>query len=296
MGRPPVPASTIADACARITGTDKYDVKPETRRRYAEIGRLLIEFFGHDIDLTTMTRQDYRDWHDWLLTRGTRLTTVNSYRRRARAVWNRLRRRGYDVVDIDGLTKLEKAPIPTGKAINDDHLGWLLNIANIRDAAMILYTAQAGFRRQTLTKLRVSETKIWQGPEGRWRIATNIPEEKTSAPRTVFGGHEAALAVMLWLEIRQHDSDYLFNSLVTGEPLTVHGISTVMEKLKRRSNLPEDANTFWHALRHRFAQMKLTDHDAAIVAQWMGITVDTVLQVYATRSVEDLEAIYYGDN
>lgn len=291
-----LPASKMGDEAARIPGTDRYDVKSTTRRQYRKVGALIRKYFGHDIDVTTMTREDYADFHQWLLDRNSGSTvTVNSYRRVCRAVWNRLRDRGWQLVDIRGITRMEPEPTPDGKAITDDHLAWLMSIANIRDLAMILVAAQSGCRRQTLARLRQSQMKLWEGPDGRYRVAFKIPSEKGGRPRMLFAQHEAALAIMTWLAIRRFDSDHLFNSLNDGEPLTVFGVETAMRKLRERSNLPLDAHAHWHALRHRFAQKRLNHFDAKVVADWMGISVETVLLVYAARTNEELEALYFGD-
>lgn len=292
----PLYASQMGDEAARIPGTNRYDVKNTTRRKYRAVGSLIRQYFGSDIDVTAVTREDYAEFHDWLLERKTSVITANTYRRVCRAVWNRLRERGWNLVDISGITRMEPEPTPDGKAITDDHLSWLLGIANTRDLAMVLVAAQSGCRRQTLPRLKLSEMKVWEGPDGRYRVAFKIPSEKGGRPRVLFARHEAALAIMLWLEIRRFDSDHVFNSMNDGEPLTVEGVGTAMKKLRERANLPYDANVGWHALRHRFAQKNLGHFDAKVVADWMGISVETVLLVYAARTNEELEALYFGDN
>ena len=287
----------MGNEAARITGTDKYDVKDTTCRKYRNVGYRLEEYFGHEIDVTTISRNDYAEFHDWLLDRGTtKIVTVNSYRRLCRAVWNRLRVRGWPLADISGITRMEPEPTPDGKAITDDHLAWLMSLANIRDLAMILVAAPSGCRKQTLPRLQQSQMKLWEGPDGRFRVAFKIPSEKGGRPRVLFAQHEAALAIMLWLEIRAYDSDYIFNSMNDGAQLTPNGVGQAMRKLREKSNLPLDANAHWHALRHRFAQKKLGRFDAKVVSDWMGIQVETLLQVYAQRTNEELEAIYFGDN
>lgn len=293
----PLLASQMGDEAAKIPGTDKLDVRRSTRRQYRKVGRLLREFFGRDLDVTTVTRQQYADFHDWLLGRtgSSSVVTTNSYRRTCRAVWNRLRERGYELVDIEGITKMEPVPTPDGKAIKDGTLARLLGRANIRDFAMILFAAQSGCRKQSLPRLRRDTMRLWEGPDGRWRVAFKIPSEKGGRPRVLFARHEAALAIMLWLEIREYDSDYVFNSMATGEPLTDGGVTHAMKSLRKRANLPENTRAHWHALRHRFAQNNLNRYDAKIVSDWMGISVETLLMVYAQRSNDELEAIYFGD-
>jgi integrase len=64
---------------------------------------------------------------------------------------------------------------------------------------------------------------------------------------------------------------------------------------RNKANLPAGMNVNAHALRHRFAQNMLDDFDARTVSQWMGIEVDTLLQVYAYRSENDLMRKRFGE-
>lgn len=292
----------VPDLVAKIPGTDRLDVSPATYKKYVEIIERFKDYYraqGLDPDsirLADISRADYAAFHDWLAGRGTRVITTNGYRRRARAVWNRLKDRGYAVCDISGITKDLPPPLQHAKALADDHLNQVLQVASLRDAAIVLYMIQSGIRRQTVPRLTVADTRIWQRADGRFRIASKIGQEKTSAPRLIMGDHAAALAVSLWLELRIFkDSPWLFYALDTGGPLQPNSINTIFRQLRQRANLPNHANFYPHALRHKFAQKMLDDHDAKTVAQWLGISVETLLQVYAFRSAEDLAIKRYGD-
>lgn len=298
MARPggQLPASQMPFEAARIPGTDKVDVSAETLKKYHEVPRRLIEFFGRDVDVTTLTRQDYREWHDWLATRGVKAVTVNSVRRRARGMWNRLRERGWNLVDISGLTKMEPEPLPAGKAISHNLFLKLVNTACVRDAAIMWFTLQGGFRRQSVKRFTVARTKIWAGQDGTWRIVSELPSEKAGRPRCVYGGHQAALAVRLWLDTREYESKWLFNSLVDGEPLTDWGVSEIWRTARKRANISTAMmKGAWHSLRYAFAADQLTKHDAAVVAQFMNISVNTLLAVYAVRTEDELQRLYYND-
>lgn len=289
---------------ACIPGTETLDVSENTLKKYEEVCRLMVSFFAArdgpkkgNRRVVRVSRQDYSQFHDWLATRGTRAITTNGYRRRIRAVWNRLAERGVPVCDISGITKEELEPYQKGRAIDDDQLDRILQVACVRDAAIILYTLGSGIRRQTVPRLTTENTLIWQSDDGSFRIASKIPKEKTSPPRLVMAGNEAAKAVDLWLTIRKHkDSPWIFNAMNDGGQLQNMSINTMFRNLRIKANIPHGAEVYPHALRHRFAQDQLSDNDAKIVSQWMGITVETLLTVYAHRSQERLVIERFGDS
>lgn len=286
--------SDCAGFASRIRGTTVSDVSPHTRGVYGVACRQLIRYFG-DIHVESITRDDFAHWHEWVGGRDISPHSVNTYRRTVRAVWNRLRERGVDVCDIAGITRMVPAPVGKGKAIKLEYLEQILNVANERDKAIVLFVLSSGIRRQSIGEMTTRNTIIYSGKCGKLRIVSKIPQEKTSAPRPVFGGHRAAVAVQRWLNNRHHrDSIFIFNHMKTGGKLSVHTITGIFGRLRSRAGVPAGVGVNAHALRHRFAQDRLNKFDAKIVAQWMGITVDTVLKVYAHRSYEEMERLYYS--
>ena len=247
--------------------------------------------------MESVTRAQYAAFHEWLAKRGTKAITCNGYRRRLRAVWNRLRERGIDVCDDRGIFKELPVPNQRSKAITEAHFSEMLQIANIRDTAILLYVASAGFRRQTVPRLRLDNTHIWLSDSGQYRIASKIPQEKTSPPRLVIGDEAAALATRLWLEIREFsDSPWLFYEMAGGGQMAEYTVSSVFGNLRRSANIPAWSNASAHGLRHRFAQQQLNEHDQKIVAQWMGISIETMLKVYAHRGDDALITARLGDD
>lgn len=281
---------------AAVIGTTAPDVSPATLRTYRRTIARMTAYLS-DIPAEEVTRDQYAAWHDWLATRPTcKPITVNTYRRTARAVWNRLRARGLAVCDIEGITRLIDTGPPSGKATSADWLDRALQVSGPRETAVILYMIEAGFRRQTVPRLRVDDTLIWQGPDGRFRIASRIPQEKTSPPRLIMAGHRAAVGVMNWLNIRKFTgSPWLFCSLSTGDQLAVQTVNSAFTNIRQRGNVPTWARFHPHALRHLFAQQQLQAHDAKIVSQWMGISVTTLLNTYAVRTEQDLALARFGD-
>lgn len=91
--------SDVPEFIALVPGTKMRDVAPSTQKKYKDCIARFIEFMGEDVPVETIDRETYAAFHEWLGTRGTRAITCNGYRRRQRAIWNRLRERGIDVCD-----------------------------------------------------------------------------------------------------------------------------------------------------------------------------------------------------
>lgn len=293
----PLYLSEVPEFISLIPGTRSRDVAEATTGKYKDLTARFLEFLGHDPLVETITRETFAEFHDWLGNRGTRAVTTNGYRRRLRAIWSRLRKRGVNVCDDSGIFREQLEPAQTSKATASNHLIQILQIANIRDAAIVLYLKSAGFRRQTVVRLTIDNTFIWPGGDsGVLRIASKIPQEKTSPPRLIIGDEAAALAVQLWISVREYQaSPWLFYDMNTGEQLTINSVSAIFGNLRRRASIPAWTHATAHGLRHRFCQEQLTQHDAKIVAQWMGISVDTMLKVYAHRDGERLISERLGD-
>lgn len=287
--------SDCAGFAARIQGTTVIGVSPYTFGVYGVVCRQLITYLG-DVEVESITRDEFAHWHEWVGGReGISPHTINTYRRTARAIWGRLRDRGVNVCDISGITRMVPAPVGQGKAISEEHLQLILNVANERDQAIVLFMLDSGIRRQSVPVITTRSTLIYNGEDNRLRMVVKIPQEKTSAPRPVFAGHEAAAAVQRWLNTRHHrNSSYVFNNMITGGRLNVRTVTGLFGILRGRAGLPAGVGVNAHALRHRFAQDRLGRFDAKIVAQWMGISVETVLEVYAHRSYDELERLYFS--
>lgn len=196
MNRPlPVLLSDAPMLAACKPGTLSLSVSDATLRKYEEVIRRAIDYYGDDRDVSSITRAEFAGFHDWLATRGTRAVTTNGYRKRIRAIWNRLRERGVTVCDIKGIVTEEVEPLRTSNAIHDRHLTKILQVAPLRDAAIVMLTVRAGIRRQTIPRLRVADSKLWQREDGSYRFASRIPREKTSPPRLIMAEHDAAVLV-----------------------------------------------------------------------------------------------------
>lgn len=293
--------SDVPKVCSTIPGTINLRIAESTAKKYEDTIRRFQEWLRSvglpdNPAVKDITRQQYSDFHDWLDTRGTAAITTNGYRKRMRAMWNELRERGHEVCNIDGITKTAIEPYQRDKAITDKHLTQILQIAKPRDTAMIMYMWQGGFRRQTVPRLRLDNTHIWQNEEGQFRVVSAIPKEKTSKPRMILAGNKTAIAIQNWLNVREfQDSEWLFYEMSNGEQIKWNSIGSVFYKLRIRANIPGWSNVSAHGFRHRFAHDKLSEHDQRVVADWMGISVKTLLQTYAARSADKLMDLRYQD-
>lgn len=279
--------SALADAAAYQNGVRRIS-QTTYQQKYIGTQRCLIRTLG-DARLGALSPADVDRWQKEQEGRDITVRTANMYKSTARAMFRRI---GRD--DLAQVLVLKDPGPPKSKAMSDEHFELLLRYANLRDAAILLLLRHSGRRRATICRLRMADTKIWQAPGGDFRLASKSVE-KGDRRVLVFAKHRAALATMLWMDSRPDpDSEFVFTHLDSGQPLLPNAVTQTFARLKRAARIPKDVQVSPHTLRHRFAQDKLSDgFDQRIVADWMGITVDTVLQVYATRSEEQLERIFF---
>lgn len=283
------------DKLANIAATHiAASLSKDTQRAYASTIRKLTAFFGKDKLLSDVTPNDARAWCEWLHKQPIKATTGNFYRRTARSLFRQAER-----PDLASAL-VNRGELPrTDRAITDHDLALIVAHANTRDTAIVLLLAESGCRRGTIPRLRVDRMVIWEPVPGDLRFAAETLEKGTGGgePRFVYARRKTSLAVMLWLETRPFDSEYLFNSMTTGEQLEPNSVSLMFKRLKMKAGIPKDHNVFAHAHRHRFAQKALDEHDAKIVSQLMGHkSVTTTLDIYGHRSAESLAKAFFGDD
>ena len=59
------------------------------------------------------------------------------------------------------------------------------------------------------------------------------------------------------------------------------GVRSLFRNIRKKAGLPVRMKINAHALRHRFARLMLDEFDSKSVSQWMGIEVNTLMEVYA---------------
>jgi integrase len=266
------------------------------RRSYRVAEDRLLDYFGKDALLDDLTPDDIQAWRNHLKQSAEEgrysIRSVNTYLSTARAMLNAT---GWS--DLAAAIQELPKPRPRDKAMSVDTFERMLRHANMRDAAILRLLWESGRRRATICQLRAGapHRKIYQGPDGLFRFVAHT-FEKGERPVLCFAGHEATLAIMLWEASRPDpDSPWLFTHLDRGDPLRPDAITHIFNKLRRRAHVPDSENAFPHACRHAFAQRRLEAFDQRVVADWMGISTQTLIEVYATRNENKLQALFFGD-
>lgn len=266
------------------------------RRSYCVAEDRMLDYFGRDALLDNLTPDDIQGWRNHLKQLAAdgkyAVRTVNSYLSAARAMLNATK-----WPELAAAIQELPKPRPRDKAMSAGTFERMLRHANIRDAAILRLLWESGRRRSTICQLRVGDDHrlIYQGPDGLFRFVAQTME-KGERTQLCMGGHQAALAIMLWESCRPDpDSPWLFTHLDNGDPLRPDAVTNFFYKLRQKAHVPDKENGFPHACRHAFAQRKLEGFDERVVADWMGISAKTLLEVYATRNENKLQALFFGD-
>lgn len=285
-------------ACLEKNGRQK--IGPAQKRNYQNTTNRLVEYFG-DIEVSIITPDDLADWSDWLEI-GTNAgpVTRNSYRRAARAIWNRLRRPWRKLNVCDPTHAFEFEPEPKSvRSITDRNHYKLVMASGIRDALMATMVRRLGVRRGGLASMRVDRMSLYLDGE-KYRGVIRVVE-KGNKERPVFVDHETGLLLSFYLEYRRghlsaikKEHNHLFYNLKNGEPLKGYYISNIFYKMKQRADIPREERANAHAARHAFAQEKLAKGvPLAVVSQVMGhesvnVTADIYGRMDETRLMEAL--------
>lgn len=293
-------AMRLDDLALKAARTGNYwRVARETtyRRSYCVAQDRLVDYFGKDALLDDLTPDDIQAWRNHLKQLAEQgrfaIRTVNTYLSTARAMLN-----ATSWPELAAAIQELPKPRPRDKAMSVETFERMLRHANIRDAAILRLLWESGRRRSTICQLRVGDNHrmIYQGPDGLFRFVARTLE-KGERTQLCMGGHQAALAILLWESSRPDPhSPWLFTHLDCGDPLQPDAITNIFHKLRQRAHIPDRENSFPHACRHAFAQRKLEGFDERVVADWMGISTKTLLEVYATRNENKLQALFFGDS
>lgn len=144
--------------------------------------------------------------------------------------------------------KPKKLPPPPPKAINPRDVVRLLEAcddspAGRRDRAIVLFLMDTGARVGGLVSVQGDKLDLAR----RWAVVT----EKGDKERRVYFTRYTALMIQRWLDERESDSDHIFTSLRTGEPLTTSGVYQMLKRLAKAARVTTAYNP--HAFRDGFA-------------------------------------------
>lgn len=291
--------SEIAAFCATHPN-GRRRVKPATVRIYETAVHRLIDFFG-DTEAEDLTRADLADWQSYLESRAeTNVTSDNTYKRTIRAIWHYLKKRGLAVCDVTGLFTFKKE-IKGVKSISVKNARTMLAYSGIRETAIILMANESACRRGGLATMRKSKLRIWEDEKtGEFCLAAQVIE-KGDKPRWVFGYHLSALAMLVWLRIRDDyieslgipDHGYVFINLRDGSPLSPQAMSANNSRIKQKANIPADQPCNLHAHRHFRAKELLKTLSLDEVSDILGHEDISTTAVYTERGEEELADAFF---
>ena len=286
-----------------ITQRRRKGLSASTCKKYTVAANRLIEAFGPERDVTTITASELYDWQMSLNDKYDKATTTNSYRATARAIWKQLKKQGIQVCDV--VDVFEFRPEERGvKAISELNYWKELASSGLRDAAMAALVTESGIRRGGLAGMRLSTTEFWISEIGEQCLATKVVE-KGDKPRIAFGLDLSAKLVKTWLDVRKSylialrvaEHDHVWIATDSGKPLSYHSFQEVFDKLKERARIPANEPTNCHSMRHRFAISRLmAGMPLSIVSKLLGHSdMTTTDRVYTTMTDEEIKRSFFAE-
>lgn len=291
--------STVAGYCS-VDPDGRRRVSEATTAIYKTVVHHLVEFFG-DADVTEIDVADLEDWQAWLESRSeSNVVTDNTYKRTARSLWRYMAKRKVAVCDVSGVFKFRKE-IKGVKSISVKNAHRMLAFSGIRETAIILLANESACRRGGLATMKKSKTKIWWDEEmGEYCLAAEVVE-KGDKPRWIFGYNDSALAMMLWLKIRNgfmksmdyEDHDHVFVNLRDGSPLAPPAMSANNSRIKQKANIPASEPCNLHAHRHFRAKELLKRLSLDEVSDILGHEDISTTAIYTERSELELAEAFF---
>lgn len=190
---------------------------------------------------------------------------------------------------ISPMRNIRRPPVPKRKprAIDPADFVKLFNAtmdtpAGVRDRAMLVMFADSGVRLGGLVSLRLE----WLNLPEQW---AQVVEKGSKAHKVHFGPYTVAL-MSQWLTVRESQSEFVFVSIATGEPITASGVHQVLKRLKRRAGVTGRVNP--HSFRHRFAlEYRKQGGDISTLAIFMGNSIGVAFDYYSVFSDDELRQL-----
>jgi len=269
-----------------------------TRSWYQQRLGALVEFTG-DVEVEELTISDLRRWRLSLIERDGRWQdhptrpeqagglspwTVRGYVRAVRAFCNWCVREGLLVSSPAARLRLPPKPQNPPKAVSEDDVEAMLEVAGVRDRAIVCVLAATGCRVGGLCDLRLCDLELGHQPA---RAMVREKGRGGKKSRLVFFGPQTVSALRAWIAIRPEvGDDHIF--LGQRGPLTEGGIYQVLRRLAKKAGIHGRSNP--HAFRHAFARGALeNDADLGTVSQLLGhSSIGVTNEFYGRWSVEEL--------
>lgn len=254
-------------------------------------------------DLTSVTANDIREYIVSLKAQDVRFanapqrpavqghlsqSTITGHVTALHAFW-KWAAREYSIANPCQNVKRMRPPKPSPKAIASTDFVRLFNScgddeAGDRNRALLAFLADTGVRVGGLVGLKLEKLFL---PDHQAVIL-----EKGDKPRIVVYTKYTRALLALWLNSRAYQSDYVWTSLITGEPLTASGVDQLLKRLKLKAGVTGRVNP--HSFRHAFAREYLkAGGDAIRLARLIGHSdVNTTAAYYAIFTPDELAAMH----
>ena len=194
----------------------------------------------------------------------------------------------YGIVNPMAGVKRPRRQKPTPKAIASPDFVALFDScgedeAGYRNRALLAFLGDAGVRAGELLSLTKDHLLLNEKQA--------VVSGKTGQRIVVYTKYTRAL-LALWLEERKLDSNYIFTSLTTGEPLTGSGLDQVLRRMKKDAGVTGRVNP--HSFRHAFAREYLrAGGDVIRLAKLTGHeSLDTLGAYYAIFTADELAEMH----
>lgn len=273
---------------------------PSTCKKYIVAQNRLIEMFGPERDVTTITPGELWDWSESLTIKYPNPITANSYRRDVRAMWNHLKKAGIAVCSTDDAFEMEKTTKRI-KAISDTNYWRIMAGGGLQDTAMAAILAQSGMRRDALRGMLKSKTEFWQYSDG-LAMAT-VVQEKGGKYEIKFGLNLAASLLNIWLDVRGQflaalgvaDHDYIWIATDSGGPMSYGNIQAVFDRLKKRGHVPTHEPANPHSFRHHFAQKRaIAGMPLPVLSSMLGHAQISTTEIYLNIEEDRIRDAFFA--
>ncbi len=259
----------------------------------------LVDFFGPEAALASLTLDHLRRWRAVLLAREKRkeisIFTVDSHVRAVKGFFGWLTAEG--VLPENPATRLERPKLPKRikKGVSDDTAIKMLAAARKLPTEAEQIRAVAILRLLEVTAARLTPITEMKLGDINWETKRITVVSKGDEEHVVFLLPLAEQALKAWLEVRpaREGVDHVFVNLkYRGVPMTDSGVAQIIRKVKKLAGVKEKTSA--HQYRHRTLQnLSAKKMPLNLVADYANHKdVRITRDFYGRVAVDVLQAVY----
>lgn len=260
----------------------------KTDESYLYSGKLAVSFFGN-VDVTTITAEDIRDYYEHLLG-WQKPDTARGNIVCLRAVFKMLKRKKFEVVDPEEIKvpKREKRQISYLteteieefiEVVGEKRRGYS-ELNRLRNIAIVEVLFASGIRVSELCKLNRNSIRNRQF----------VVVGKSKDPRPCFISERAEKAIVEYMQMRTDSCPALFVSNQNEKRITAGNVRRVFQNACNRSDF---IDVHPHTIRHSFATYMLEKGvDLRYISDFMGHQSLDTTKIYTHYTNPKLRAIY----